>query len=93
MINRNPLKATAEKSHFLINNGKIQSNIGRTVIAKSKHVKFLVIKIDNKLTFKPHARSFCKKASQKLKAFTRIAYSLSSNVPAAYMFHNQKFIV
>ena len=51
------------------------------------------MKTDNELTFKPHARSFCKKASQKLKAFTRIACSLSSNVPAAYMFHNQKFIV
>ena len=77
MVNRNPLKANAEKYHLLANTiGKIQSSIGGTVISKSIYEKFLVIKIDNKLKFKPHARSFCKKASQKLKAFTRMQVPL-----------------
>ena len=45
-------------------------------ISNSKYEKLLGIHIDNKLTFEPHVRSLCKKASQKLNAFARIAYSL-----------------
>ena len=45
-------------------------------ISSSKYEKLLGIHIDNKLTFEPHVRSLCKKASQKLNAFARIAFSL-----------------
>ena len=45
-------------------------------ISNSKCEKLLGIHIDNKLTCESHVRSFCKKASQKLFAFARIAYSL-----------------
>ena len=45
-------------------------------ISNSKYEKLLGIHIDNKLTFEPHVRSLCKKASQKLNAFARIAFSL-----------------
>ena len=75
-------------------------------ISNSKCVKLLGIHIDNKLTFEPHVRSLCKKASQKLNAFARIACSLKfhqrklvlntfitsqfSYAPVVWMFHNRK---
>ena len=46
-------------------------------ISSSKYEKLLGIRIDNNLTSEPHVRSLCKKASQKLKAFARIAFSLT----------------
>ena len=96
------LKANPEKSHLLTNSAqKIQINI-----SNSKCEKLLGIHIDNKLTFKPYVRSLCKKASQKLNAFPRIAYSLKfdqrklllnafitsqfSYAPVVWMFHNRK---
>ena len=45
-------------------------------ISNSKYEKLLGIHIDNKLTFEPYVRSLCKKASQKLNNFARIAFSL-----------------
>ena len=45
-------------------------------ISNSKYKKLLGIHIDNKLTFEPYVRSLCKKASQKLNNFARIAFSL-----------------
>ena len=45
-------------------------------VSNSKCEKLLGIHIDNKLTFEPHVRSFCKKAGQKLNVFARIACSL-----------------
>ena len=44
-------------------------------ISNSKYEKLLGTHIDNKLTFEPYVRSLCKKASQKLNAFARIAFS------------------
>ena len=44
-------------------------------ISNSKCEKLLGIRIDNKMTFDPHVRSLCKKDSQKLNAFARIACS------------------
>ena len=38
--------------------------------------KLLGIKIDQKLSFEPHVKSLCKKASQKLNALARMASSL-----------------
>ena len=54
---------------------KIQINIGGMAISNSKYEKLLGTHIDNKLTFEPYVRSLCKKASQKLNAFARIAFS------------------
>ena len=73
----NLLKANPEKSHLLTNSTQeIQINIGEIAISNSKCEKLLGIHFDDKLTFDPHVRSLCKKASQKLNAFARIAYSL-----------------
>ena len=73
----NLLKANLEKSHLLTNSTQeIEINIGEMDISSSKCEKLLGIHINNKLTFEPHVRSLCKKASQKLNAFARIAYSL-----------------
>ena len=87
-------------------NQEIQINIGEIAISNSKCEKLLGIHFDNKLIFEPHVRSLCKKASQKLNPFARIAYSLKfeqrkpllntfmtsqlSYAPVVWMFHNRK---
>ena len=103
----NLLKANPEKLHLLMNSAQeIQINIGEITISNSKREKLLGIHIDNTLTFEPYVRSACKKASQKLNAFARIAYSLKfeqrklllnafitsqfSYAPVVWMFHNRK---
>ena len=76
----NLLKADPEKSDLLTNSAQeIQINIGGMTISNSKSAKLLGIHIDNKLTFEPHVRSLCKKASHKLNSFARIACSLKSD--------------
>ena len=70
------MKAKPEKTNFLMNSiQEIQINIGEIAISKSKCEKLLGIHLDNKITFEPQVRFLCKKASQKLNAFARIAYS------------------
>ena len=103
----NVLKANREKSHILTNSTQeIQINIGEIAISNSKCKTLLGIHFDNKLPFEPHVRSLCKKTSQKLNAFARIAYSLKfeqrklllnafitsqfSYAPVVWMFHNRK---
>ena len=103
----NLLKINPENSHFYTNSAQeIQINIGGMAIFNSTCEKLLGIHIDNKLTFEPHVRSLCKKASQKLNAFARIACSLKfdqrklllnvfitsqfSYAPVVWMFHNRK---
>ena len=44
-----------------------------TVIKETKEQMLLGINIDNKLTFKSHVETLCKKAVQKLHALARIA--------------------
>ena len=74
------LKANPKKSHFLTNSAQeIQIKLGGMPISSIKCEKLLGVHIDNKLTFGPHVRSLCKKASQKLIAFVRIACSLKFN--------------
>ena len=72
----NLLKANPEKSHLTNSTQEIQINIGEIATSNRKCDKLLGIHFDNKLTFESHVRSLCKKASQKLNAFARIAYSL-----------------
>ena len=103
----NLLNANPEKSHLFANSAQeIQIDVGEIAISNSKCEKPLGIHFDNKLTFEPHVRSLCKKDSQKLNAFARIAYSLKfeqrklllnafmtsqfSYAPFVWMFHNRK---
>ena len=73
----NLLTASLEKSHLLTNSAQeIQINIGGMAISNSKCEKLLGIHIYKKLTFEPHVRYLCKKASQKLNAFARTACCL-----------------
>ena len=73
----NLLKVNPEKSHLLTNSAQeIQISVGSMAISNSKSEKLLGIHIDSKQSFEPHVRSICKKSSQKLNAFARIAYSL-----------------
>ena len=105
-FNDNLLKANAEKSHLLTHSiQEIQINISE-IASNSKCEKLLGIHFDNKLTFEPHVRSLCKKASQKLHTFARIAYFLKfkqgklllnafitaqfSYAPVVWMFHSCK---
>ena len=70
----NFLKANPEKSHLLTNSAQeIQINIGGMAISNSKCEKLLDIDIDNELTSEPNVISLCKRASQKVNAFARIA--------------------
>ena len=70
------LKVNPEKSHLFRSSGQESKiRIGEMVIPNSQCEKLLGIHIDNKLTFGPHVRSLCKKASQKLNPFTKITYS------------------
>ena len=70
----NLIKANPEKSHLLTNSAQeIQINIGRMAISNSKCEKLLGIDIDNELASEPNVISLCKRASQKVNAFARIA--------------------
>ena len=70
----NLLKANPEKSHLLTNSAQeIQINIGGMAISNSKCEKLLDIDIDNELASEPNVISLCKRASQKVNAFARIA--------------------
>ena len=103
----NLLTANPEKSHLLTNSAQeIQINIGGMAISNSKCEKLLGFHIDKKLTFEPHVRYLCKKASQKLNAFAGTAWCLKfdprrllfnafitsqfSYAPVVWMFHNRK---
>ena len=67
----NLLKANPEKSHLTNSTQEIQIKI-----SNSKCENLLDIHFDSKLTFDPHVKSLCQKASQKLNPFARITYSL-----------------
>ena len=68
----NLLKTNPEKHHLLVSNKFFE-------ISCSKCEKLLGIKIDFKLMFDKHVKSLCKKASQELKALSRVAYQLDFN--------------
>ena len=71
MFTDNLLKANPEKSHLTNSTQEVQIKI-----SNSKCENLLGIHFDNKLTFDPHVKSLCQKASEKLNPFARITYSL-----------------
>ena len=72
----NCLKANPDKYHvFLSKTYETQLIVEDVPIACSCE-KLLGVKIDQKLSFEPHVKSLCKKASQKLNALARMASSL-----------------
>ena len=100
-------KSNPEKHHLLVStNEKRHLNAGGIEISNSKCEKLLGIKIDCKLIFDSHVKSLCKKASQKLNAFSRVAYQSDFNqrklllnafitsqfsyAPVVWMFHSRK---
>ena len=50
-----------------------------TIMNNSKEEKMLGVTIDNRLTFSSHIRKLCKKASQKISAFSRISNQLNDS--------------
>ena len=71
----NSLIANPEKFQ-LIFPGTVDSNItikiGTSAVISSNVVNLLGVKNDRQLTFEPHIKEVCKKASQKTKALLRI---------------------
>ena len=81
-------------------------NIEDVCINSIKWEKLLGVNIDSNLTFETHVQSLCKKASQKLNALFRVAWSLNFNqrklllnafitshflyAPVVWMFHSKK---
>ena len=81
-------------------------HIGEAVIEDSDEETVLGITLDTKLSFKSHAQSLCKKASQKLHALSRMSISMDSKkiklmmntlilshfsyCPRIWMFHDRK---
>ena len=60
------MKLNEEKCHVMIFGGipdDIRMKIGSSVIKETKEQMLLGINIDNKLTFKSHVKTLCKKAA------------------------------
>ena len=103
----NYFKANPDKYHVLLSEtSETQLIVKNVPIASSCCEKLLGIKVGCKLSFEPRVESLCKKASQKLNALTRMAYSLKfkqrkllldafliaqfSYAPDVGMFHSRK---
>ena len=103
------MKLNEEKCRLLIFGEKdieISINIGTSMIKESKEEKLLGVLIDQKLNFKQHLNTVCRKASQKLHALARAssympeektrivmkAFIMSqfSNCPLTWMFHDRR---
>ena len=102
------MKAKPDNYHSLILNTKesFQITIGNETVRNSKYEKLLGVKVDHELNFNEHVSSLCKKASQKLKALSRIASCMTfdqrrlilnsfivshfSYFPIVWMFHSRK---
>ena len=84
----NYMKLNEEKCHVMIFGGihdDIRVEIGTSVIKETKEQMLLGINIDNKLTFKSHVETLCKKAAQKLHALARIANYMETEQLASLM--------
>ena len=105
----NFMKLNEEKCHLLVFGEKdteISINVGPSVIKESKEEKLLGVVIDQKLNFKQHLNTVCRKASQKLHALARAstympkektrmvmrAFIMSqfSYCPLIWMFHDRR---
>ena len=85
---------------------EISINIGTSVIKESKEEKLLGVLIDQKLNFKQHLNTVCRKASQKLHTLARAStympeektrivmkvfiMSQFSYCPLIWMFHDRR---
>ena len=68
------MKANADKCHLPVTrDADVTFKIGEFDVKNSREEKLLGVKIDSKLSFENHVSSLCKKASQKLHAFARVA--------------------
>ena len=84
----NYMKLNEEKCHVIIFGGMhddIRVKIGTSVIKETNEQMLLGINIDNKLTFKSHVETLCKKAAQKLHALARIANYMETEQLASLM--------
>ena len=76
----NNLKANASKCHlFLSPYQPVSVNIKGSIIESSNCEKLLGIYIDSNFSFEYHINRICRKASQKLHAWSRIAKYISED--------------
>ena len=79
---RNYLVVNPEKFQLIFpgtENSNLSITVGSCIVPSAKVVKLLGISFDNQLTFYPHVKEVCKKASQKIKALLRIRNYLSQS--------------
>ena len=72
----NRMKLNEDKCHWMIFGGKsneVSVKIGEANIKESKEEKLIGIIFDQKLSFKQHVKTLCKKANQKIHALARIS--------------------
>ena len=76
----NKMVANPEKFQLMFldlkDDSKLCIDINGNVVQMTDSVKLLGITFDSKLNFKPHVQSICKKTSNKVRAFSRIAPNL-----------------
>ena len=73
-LSENQLKANPEKCNLIFNTKeKYSLTVDETLITSTEVVKLLGVQIDNRLTFKTHIETICKKANQKISALARAA--------------------
>ena len=56
----------------------LEIKIGNTTIIENKEERLLGVILVNKISFKIHVQSLCKRAGQKLHALSRISYLLDT---------------
>ena len=103
----NGMKANPDKCHLIVTeNDNFQIEHDNFLIENSVCEKILGVKVDNKLTFKNHVETLCKKASQKISALSRVSSYMNfyqkklivnafitshfSYCPLIWMFHSRK---
>ena len=60
-----------------INEDHVHIKIGNNLLTRVKHIKFLGINIDDRLTWKPHLNQLCNKISQMTGIFYKIRNNLT----------------
>ena len=85
-LNNNYMKVNTGKSHLLFSgNSRATASIHNSYIELKDEQVLLGITVDSNLTFENHINSICKKASQKLNAFARIAPYMNTQKRRAIM--------